>query len=111
MAKSMNMVWEAHIARVKTKNVLNLRIGLFEKPLSYIELIVLRTNYLLGSPFCAPPPHPRLGSSRGASFGTGKGITVFCWVEVVNCAQYCFYAIVNCIKILQKIKLIQDFLC
>ena len=111
MAKSMNMVWGAHIARVKTKNVLNLRIGLFEKPLSYIELIVLRTNYLLGSPFCAPPPHPRLGSSRGASFGTGKGIAVFCWVEVVNCAQYCFYAIVNCIKILQKIKLIQDFLC
>ena len=34
MAKSMNMVWGAHIARVKTKNILNLRIGLFEKPLS-----------------------------------------------------------------------------
>ena len=76
MAKSMNMVWGAHIARVKTKNILNLRIGLFEKPLSYIELIVLRTNYLLGSPFSAPP-HPRLGSSRGASLGTGKGIAVF----------------------------------
>ena len=67
------MVWGTHIARVKTKNILNLRIGLFEKPLSYVELIVLRTNYLLGSPFCAPP---RLGSSRGASFGTGKGIAV-----------------------------------
>ena len=76
MAKSINMVWGAHIARVKAKNVLNLRIGLFEKPVSYVELTVLRTNYLLGPPFCAPP-HPRLGSSRGASFGTGKGIAVF----------------------------------
>ena len=26
-----------HIARVKTKNVLNLRIGLFKAPLSYVE--------------------------------------------------------------------------
>ena len=76
MAKSINMVWGAHIARVKTKNILNLRIGLFEKPLSYVELIVLCTNYLHGPPFCAPPL-PRLGSSRGASFGTGKGIAIF----------------------------------
>ena len=68
------MVWGVHIARVKTKNMMNLRIGLFEKPLSCVELIVLRTNYLLGPPFCVPP---RLGSSRGASFGTGKGIAVF----------------------------------
>ena len=64
MAKSMNMVWGAHIVRVKTKNILNLRIGLFEKPLSYIELIVLRTNYLLGSPFCAFPPPP-VGEFKG----------------------------------------------
>ena len=26
-----------HIARVKTKNILNLRIGLFKAPLSYVE--------------------------------------------------------------------------
>ena len=70
MAKSINMVWGAHIARVKTKNILNLRMGLFEKPLSYVELIVLRTIYW-------GFPHPRLGSSSGASFGTGKGIAVF----------------------------------
>ena len=76
MAKSINMVWGAHIARVKTKNILNLRIGLFEKPLSYVELIVLHTNYLLGPPFCAPPP-PRLGSSRNAIFDTEKGIAAF----------------------------------
>ena len=37
MAKSINMVWGSHIARVKTKNVLNLRIGLFKAPLSYVE--------------------------------------------------------------------------
>ena len=28
---------EAHIERVKTKNILNLRIGLFKAPLSYVE--------------------------------------------------------------------------
>ena len=37
MAKSINMVWGSHIARVKTKSILNLRIGLFKAPLSYIE--------------------------------------------------------------------------
>ena len=37
MAKSINMVWRPHIARVKTKNILNLRIGLFEAPLSYVD--------------------------------------------------------------------------
>ena len=37
MAKSINMVWGPHIARVKTKNILNLRIGLFKAPLSYVE--------------------------------------------------------------------------
>ena len=37
MAKSMNMVWGPHIARVKTKNILNLGIGLFEALLSYVE--------------------------------------------------------------------------
>ena len=74
MAKSINMVWGPHIARVKTKNILNLRIGLFEKPLSYVELIILRTDYLRGPLFVRPP---QLGSSRGASFGTGKGIAVF----------------------------------
>ena len=36
-AKSINMVWGPHIARVKTKNILNLRIGLFKAPLSYVD--------------------------------------------------------------------------
>ena len=58
MAKSINMVWRPHIARVKTKNILNLRIGLFKAPLSYVELIVLRTDYLRGPLFVRPP---RLG--------------------------------------------------
>ena len=110
MAKSINMVWGAHIARVKTKNILNLRIGLFEKPLSYVELIVLRTNYLLGPPFCAPPP-PGWGVQGALVSALERWLQFFCWVEVVNCAQYCFYAVVNCVKILQKIKLIQDFPC
>ena len=44
MAKSINMVWGPHIARVKTKNILNFRIGLLKTPLSYVELIVLRTD-------------------------------------------------------------------
>ena len=68
MAKSISMVWGPHIARVKTKNILNLRTGLREKPLSYVELVVLRTDYLRGPFFVRPPP--RLGGSRGASFGT-----------------------------------------
>ena len=55
MAKSINMVWGSHIARVETKNILNLTIGLFEKPLSYVELILLRTDYLRGSFFVRPP--------------------------------------------------------
>ena len=37
MAKSINMVWGPQIARFKTKNILNLRIGLFKAPLSYVE--------------------------------------------------------------------------
>ena len=40
MAKSINMVWGQwgpHIARVKTKNILNLGIGLLKIPLSYVE--------------------------------------------------------------------------
>ena len=36
-AKSINMVWGPHIARGKTKNILNLRIGLFKAPLSYVD--------------------------------------------------------------------------
>ena len=36
-AKSINMVWGPHIARVKTKNILNLTIGLFKAPLSYVD--------------------------------------------------------------------------
>ena len=36
-AKSINMVWRLHIARVKTKKILNLRIGLFKAPLSYVD--------------------------------------------------------------------------
>ena len=36
-AKSINMVWGPHIARVKTKNTLNFRIGLFKAPLSYVD--------------------------------------------------------------------------
>ena len=56
MAKNINMVWGPHIARVKTKNIMNLRIGLFKAPLSYVELIVIRTDYLRGPFLCAPPP-------------------------------------------------------
>ena len=37
MAKNINMVWGPHIARVKTKNILNLEMGLFKAPLSYVE--------------------------------------------------------------------------
>ena len=37
MAKSILMVWGPHIARVKTKNILNLGIGLVKAPLFYIE--------------------------------------------------------------------------
>ena len=37
MAKSINMVWGPHIARVKTKNILNHRIDLFKAPLSYVD--------------------------------------------------------------------------
>ena len=37
MVKSINMVWRPHIARIETKNILNLRIGLFKAPLSYVE--------------------------------------------------------------------------
>ena len=36
-AKSINMVWGPHIARVKTKNILTLRMGLFKAPLSYVD--------------------------------------------------------------------------
>ena len=36
-AKSINMVRGPHIARVKTKNILNLRIGLFKARLSYVD--------------------------------------------------------------------------
>ena len=36
-AKSINMVWGPHVERFKTKNILNLRIGLFKAPLSYVE--------------------------------------------------------------------------
>ena len=60
-----------HIARVKTKNLLNLRIGLFKAPLSYVEQIALRTDYLRGPLFVRPPP-PRLMGSGGASFGTAS---------------------------------------
>ena len=62
MAKSINMVWGPHIVRVKTKNILNLRIGLFKKPSSYVKLIALCTDYLWGPLFVR---------------GTGKGIAVF----------------------------------
>ena len=55
MAKSINMVWGPHIARVKTKNILNLKIGLFKAPLSYIEYIALRTDYLRRPLFVCPP--------------------------------------------------------
>ena len=37
MAKGINMVWGPHIARFKIKNILNLRIGLFKAPISYVE--------------------------------------------------------------------------
>ena len=58
-----------HIVRVKTKNILNRRIGLFKKTLSYVELIVLRNLLTIyGAPFLCGLP--RLGGSGGASFGT-----------------------------------------
>ena len=56
MAKSINMVWRPHIARVKTKNILNLRIGLFKAPLSYVDKIVLPTDYLRGPLFVRGSP-------------------------------------------------------
>ena len=56
MAKSIDMVWGSHIALVKTKNILNLRIGLFKKPLSYVKLIILHTDYLRGPLLCEPSP-------------------------------------------------------
>ena len=68
MAKSINMVWGTHIARVKTKNILNLRKGLFKAPLSYVELI------FMAPPFCAPPLP--VGGFGGASFGTGFATTI-----------------------------------
>ena len=68
MAKSINMVWGPHIARVKTKTILNLRIGQFKALLSNVEQIVLRTDYIRGFLFVRPP---RLGGSGGASLGTG----------------------------------------
>ena len=43
------------------KNILNLRIGLFKTLLSYVELIVLRTDYLRGPLFVRPPPPPGWG--------------------------------------------------
>ena len=30
-------LWRPHIARVETKNILNLRIGLFKTPLSFVD--------------------------------------------------------------------------
>ena len=36
-AKSINMIWGPHIARVKTNHILNLKIGLFKAPLSYVD--------------------------------------------------------------------------
>ena len=56
MAKSIKTVWGPHIERVKTKNTLNLTMGPFKTPLSYVELIVLRTDYLRGPLFVRPPP-------------------------------------------------------
>ena len=58
IVKSINMVWGPHIARVQTKNILNLRIGLFKAPLLYVELLVLRrpTDYLRGPLFVRAPP-------------------------------------------------------
>ena len=58
MAKSINMVGYGgpYIARVKTKNILNLRINLLKAPLSHVEQIVLRTDYLRSPGFVRPPP-------------------------------------------------------
>ena len=47
-----------HIARVKTKNILNLRIGLFKAPLSYVDYIVYVLT-IYGAPFLCGAP--RLG--------------------------------------------------
>ena len=85
MAKSINIIWGPHIARVKTKNILNLRIGQFEKPLSYVELIVLRTDYLRGYLFVRPPPVWAV--QRTLVSALERGLQFFCWVQVVNYAQ------------------------
>ena len=79
MAKSINMVWGPQIARVKTKNILNLRIGLFKASLSYVEYIVLHTDYLRSPLFVRPS---RLGGSGGASFGTGRNARIKSEVSV-----------------------------
>ena len=94
MTKSINMVWGPHIARVKTKNILNLKIGLFKTPLSYVELIVLRTDYLRGPHFVRRPP-PRLGGSGGASFGTDINphkCVLLKFSSGVDCSLLNFYA-------------------
>ena len=58
MDKSINMVWGPHIARVKTKNVLNLRIGLFKNTfiIRCVNSSPLRTDYLRGPLFALVPP-------------------------------------------------------
>ena len=63
-AKSINMVWGTHIARVKTKNILNVRIGLYKALSSYVEKIVLRTDYLRRPLFVGVPPP--VGGFEGA---------------------------------------------
>ena len=87
MAKSINMVWEPHIARVKTKNMLNLRIGLFKAPLSNVEYYVLT---IYGPHFCAPPP--RLGGSGGTSetFLVFKAKSFLRTVTVSGAGVLCF---------------------
>ena len=73
MAKTINMVWGTYIARLKTKNILNLRVGLSKAPLSCVELIVLHTDYLRG-PLFVPLPGWRV---RGALVSALDKSTLF----------------------------------
>ena len=95
MANSIIMVWGPHVARVKIKNILNLRIGLFKTSSSYVELILLGTAYLLGPLFVRAPP---LGwGVRGALVSAlFSGLvfvidlsTTYCWILLDDIAFLC----------------------
>ena len=78
MAESINMAWRPHIARVKTKNILNIRIGLFKAPLSYVDQIVLRTDYLRGPLFVRGSPRLGCWGALVSALLKRKSITLQC---------------------------------